>query len=172
MYKAIINRSLCHANYTIDDDGRFHSTADGKFVSKGGRVSVDQLSTDELKRVNTRDKLEEVYNKNHKTRAGRVAEGLDSASRGLSNAANATRNIRLKQKKNPRIDLSKYSDKELDAILRREEMEQRYDRYFNSPQENKGQKFVDGLTTALAIAGGVAGIAVAGVTIYDKLSNK
>lgn len=169
MYKIVFNDHLCHMNYTIDDDGRFHSTSDGKFVSKGGRVSPDQLSNDELTRVTRRQKLEESYDKYYPSRMKSISEALDATSRGFNSAANATRSIKLKEKKRPRADLSNLSDKELDAILRREEMEQRYDRYFNAPVENKGQKFVDNLTKVLTIAGGVVGLAVGVVTIADKV---
>ena len=69
---------LQHANYTIDDDGRFHSIANGRFVTKGKHdpVSADQLSTDELKKVNNRRTLENRYNQLYPSRNKRVAEGL------------------------------------------------------------------------------------------------
>ena len=58
------NHPIKHANYTIDDDGRFHSLANGRFVTKGkyDPVSADQLSTDDLKKVNNRRTLENRYN--------------------------------------------------------------------------------------------------------------
>ena len=51
-------------------------------------------------------------------------------------------------------------------------MERQYDQYFNTPVESKGQKFVNGLGTALGIAGGLATLTIAGLTIVDKVKNK
>ncbi len=66
-----------------------------------------------------------------------------------------------KTKKNPRADLSKLSDQELRDLLNREEMERRYDTYFNTPTEKKGAKYTKDV---LAIAGAVGGVLVAGLT--------
>jgi len=81
-----------------------------------------------------------------------------------------------KTKKGPRADLSKMSDQELRDILTREEMERRYDTYFNEPQEKKGAKFT---MDALQVASLVGGILVAGLTaaslamaIKDKWDEK
>ena len=81
-----------------------------------------------------------------------------------------------KTKKGPRVDLSKMSDQELRDILTREEMERRYDMYFNTPQEKKGAKFT---MDALQVASLVGGILVAGLTaasiataIKDKWDEK
>ena len=168
------NHPIRHANYTIDDDGRFHSKADGKFVTKGkyGTVSADQLSTDELKKVNNRRTLENRYNQLYPSRNKQVAEGLSGVQTGLNSMGNALRQTKLPTKKNPRADLSKLSDDQLRKILNREQMERQYDQYFNTPIESKGQKFIDGAATIIPIIGGAVGIAVGAVTLADKLGKK
>ena len=163
MYKAFLK----HAGYTIDNDGRFHSTTDGKFVNKYPRAR--SLSNDELKRVNQRAVLESNYEKNYPSEAKRMAGNLRDASSSLNNAANNVRQIKLKEKKAPRADLSKLSDNELRQILNREEMERRYDSYFNTPVENKGQKFVTGLGIGLTVTAALAGIAGTAVSIYNAV---
>jgi hypothetical protein len=157
---------LFHADYTIDDDGRWHSKNNGKFMPK-----PDELSNDELAKLNKRRSLENKYEQLYPSRKKQVAEGLSGVQSGSNTAGNALRQVRLKEKKNPRADLSNISDEQLRKILNREQMERQYDQLFNTPTENKGQKFINGLSTGLTIAAGVAGLAVAGVTIYDKLTN-
>lgn len=157
---------LFHADYTIDDDGRWHSKSNGKFMPK-----PDELSNDELAKLNKRKSLENKYEQLYPSRKKQVAEGLSGVQSGLNTAGNALRQVRLKEKKNPRADLSNISDDQLRKILNREQMERQYDQLFNTPTENKGQKFINGLSTGLTIAAGIAGLAVAGVTIYDKLKN-
>lgn len=157
---------LFHADYTIDDDGRWHSKVHGRFMPK-----PDELSNDELARLNKRRSLENKYEQLYPSRKKQVAEGLSGVQSGLNTAGNALRQVRLKEKKNPRADLSNISDDQLRKILNREQMERQYDQLFNTPTENKGQKFINGLSTGLTIAAGIAGLAVAGVTIYDKLTN-
>lgn len=86
-----------------------------------------------------------------------VSEGMNKASRNLSSSPTFN-------KKNPRLDLSKMSDDELRQVLNRERMEQEYNRYFNTPQESKGKKFVD---TALPIAATVVGMVGTGLIAYS-----
>jgi len=86
-----------------------------------------------------------------------VSEGLGKASKNISNSP-------AFNKKNPRLDLSKMSDDELRQVLNRERMEQEYNRYFNTPQESKGKKFVE---TALPIASTVVGIVGTGLIAYS-----
>ena len=168
MYKIIRRGTLCHASATIDDDGRWHSPSNGQFVRK----PASELSNDELSAYNKRANLEKKYNENFPTKSKQVGDMFDATSKGLNNASNVVRNVRLKEKKNPRADLSKLSDNELRQILNREQMERQYDQFFNTPTESKGQKFVNGLATGLSIAGGVAGLAVAATTIYSTLIHK
>ena len=101
--------------------------------------------------------------------AGAISKGVKSWSDNLPNRIDRYTN----KKKQPRKDLSHLSDKELDSILRREEMEQRYDRYFNTPVESKGATT---LKEILAVAGDVAAvvgpIAVAGAAIYGAAKAK
>ena len=81
------------------------------------------------------------FNPNHDTTNGQftfgtassVAKGVKSISDTTSQAADRFG----KTKKRPRADLSKLSDQELRDILTREEMERRYDTYFNTPTEKR-----------------------------------
>lgn len=75
-------------------------------------------------------------------------------------------------KRKPRKDLSNLSDAELQRILNRERMERDYDSYFNTPEESNGQKFVDGLGTALTYAAAVAAIVGTGFSIYATIKGK
>lgn len=67
-----------------------------------------------------------------------------------------------KAQKGPRADLSNMSDEELRKILTREEMERRYDTYFNTPTERKGVEYVK---TALTITAGVLGVVTTGLGV-------
>lgn len=72
---------------------------------------------------------------------------LDAAD-SFAKGAKATSNVIdmfNKPKKGKRFDLSQMSDQELKAILDREQMERRYDEYFNPPQVNKGWEIVKGV---------------------------
>lgn len=64
-----------------------------------------------------------------------------------------------------RYDLSNMSDQELQAILRREQMERQYNDYFSPRQENQGKKFVETavkvIGTTASITGTALGIALA-----------
>ena len=101
------------------------------------------------------------------------AKGLSTAASiakqvgGTTNSLNEVVDRFGKTKKQPRADLSKLSDQELNDILRREEMERRYDSYFNTPTEKKGAKLTkDALTVAKALGGiAVAGLTAAAMTI-------
>lgn len=112
------------------------------------------------------------FNDKHDPKTGRftfasgaaIAKGVKSSTDAMNPALERL----SKGKKRPRADLSKMSDKELSDILRREEMERRYDAYFNTPTERKGMQYVK---DALAIAGGIAGIAVAGLTAASTINN-
>ena len=170
--KYIGKNHLSHANYTVDSEGKFHSTANGQYVTKGrsSYVSPSQISNADLEKINKRDRLVSTYNKNHPTSARQLGEALSTTQNNLNAMGNTLRQIKLPTKKNPRADLSHLTDKELDSILRREEMEQRYDRYFNTPVESKGQKFIDGAATIIPIVGGVVGIAVGATAIADWAS--
>lgn len=160
-YKAFIK----HYDYTIDDDGRFHSKEDGQFVNK--HPSADIMTNDQISRANRRATLIANYEKYYPSTAKKVSGDLGSISGSLNNAANNVRQVKIKDKKAPRIDLSNISDEELRKILNREQMERQYDSLFNTPTESKGQKFVNNLAVGLSIAGTIAGIAGAAASIYS-----
>lgn len=100
---------------------------------------------------------------------GAVSKGVKSLSDNVPNRIDRY----TRKKKQPRKDLSHLSDKELNEILNREQMERRYDEYFNTPVESKGATT---LKEILAVAGDVAAvvgpIAVAGVAIYNAAKAK
>ena len=162
MYKAIINSSLCHAY-----DAARHQV---EFTSSQGGGSGVTMSTNTVGNQRHDSKTGKfTFNPNKASKvAGQISTGARNASQNIANNSNTY----LKGKKGPRADLSKYSDAELQKILNRERMEREYDSYFNTPTESNGKKFVDGLSTALAITGTVAGIAGTGFAIYATLKNK
>lgn len=100
---------------------------------------------------------------------GAVSKGVKSLSDNLPQRIDRY----TRKKKAPRKDLSHLSDKELNEILNREQMERRYDEYFNTPVESKGATT---LKEILAVAGDVAAVvgplAVAGVAIYSAAKAK
>lgn len=100
---------------------------------------------------------------------GAVSKGVKSLSDNLPQRIDRY----TRKKKAPRKDLSHLSDRELNEILNREQMERRYDEYFNTPVESKGATT---LKEILAVAGDVAAvvgpIAVAGVAIYNAAKAK
>ena len=106
------------------------------------------------------------HNDNHDPKTGQFT--FSNASGIAKNARNANNEIKNvvdkfgKTKKQPRVDLSKLSDQELRDILNREEMERRYDTYFNTPTERKGVKYTKDV---LDILGALGGIAVAGLSV-------
>ena len=165
--KYVGRNHLSHADYTIDDDGRWHSKVDGTFMPK-----PDELSNEELKKLNNRKTLENRYNQLYPSRNKRVAEGLSGVQSGLNSMGNALRQTKLPTKKKPRADLSNLSDEQLRKVLNREQMERQYDQYFNTPVESKGQKFIDGAATIIPIISGTVGIALGTVMLADKIGKK
>ena len=76
------------------------------------------------------------------------SKGYQDMAESLAKGAKASNNIIdmfNKPKKGARFNLSEMSDSELRAILDREQMERRYDEYFNPPQINKGWEVVKGV---------------------------
>lgn len=96
------------------------------------------------------------------------AQGANIAKQTKSTIDTASQyaNQKLKPQKGPRKDLSQMSDQDLRKILERERMELEYDRYFNTPTESKGSKFVK---DALEIGKVVGGIAVGGLTAVSLI---
>lgn len=183
-YRAIINdnRYLCHINENRSKvTGRFISgDGDGDGIiddhhnqpRTSGQRKASDLSDDELKKLNTRKNLENQYNKLYPSRQKQLAESVSEVSKGLGSLAGGVKQIKLKETKNPRADLSHLSDAQLRTILNREQMERQYDQYFNTPVENKGQKYIDAIGTGLTIATGVATLAVLGIQISGSLGKK
>lgn len=146
---------------------RAHSDSDGKFVSaKYGYKyeKVSNLSDDELKKRNQRKQNEKKYDQlyNPGKTVSRVGGHVGDLGRAVGN-------IRVKGKKGPKADLSQYSDQELQRIINRARNEAEYDRIFNPERVSAGQKFVDGLSTTLSIAGGALAVAGAGYALYRKI---
>lgn len=102
-------------------------------------------------------------NENHDPKTGQFTfstmSSLGSQTKKVTDAASNVVDRFSKGKKGPRADLSNLSNKELQEILTREEMERRYDTYFNTPTERKGAEY---LKTALSIAG-VAATSIAAI---------
>ncbi|MBP5598236.1 MAG: hypothetical protein J6Y02_22910 [Pseudobutyrivibrio sp.] len=145
------------SNYLIHFN-KNHSKSNGQFISGDG--DGDGINND---RANQRKELARgaAFGRNASKISKEVGKGLGSASNIVDKA--------WKTKQNPRKDLSKISDKELQQILNRERMEQEYNRYFNTPTENKGKAFVK---DALSIAVDVAAITTAAFTVYSIVKNK
>lgn len=93
-------------------------------------------------------------NENHDPKTGQFTfstmSSLGKESKRVTDSASSLVDRFGKTKKQPRADLSGYSNKELQEILTREELERRYDTYFNTPTERKGAEYAK---TILSIAG-------------------
>ena len=92
----------------------------------------------------------------------------DSATEISKTADSVLKGIAPTAKKGPRIDLSDMSDSELQAIIRREQLERQYDSMFNAvkePSVSKGRQYatniLKGTTAALTVTGSVLSIALA-----------
>lgn len=143
MYKVIRHVASGSELVTIDATNRWHSKKDGKFT-------VKPMSAKDATKAS---KVLREFGKG----ASATSQNLQGISRSMT------------PKRGPRKDLSNLSDKELQQILNRERMEREYDSYFNTPEESKGQKFVNGLGTTLTYAAAVAAIVGTGFSIYATI---
>ena len=158
MYKAVFNRSLCHAY-----DRESEMALMKKAISSSGTTTSSNSTGN---RYHNKKDGKFTFNPNKAANVSKaISVGARNASQNIANNSNSY----LRGKKGPRADLSKYDDRELQRILNRERMEREYDSYFNTPVESKGKKFVDGLSTVLGITATAAGIAAAGFTIIQQL---
>lgn len=93
--------------------------------------------------------------------AKNVVEGVGSVTKSAGELVTPF----FKDPPRGRYDLSNMSDQELQAILRREQMERQYNDYFSPRQENQGKKFVETavkvIGTTASITGTALGIALA-----------
>ena len=148
----------------IDDANSRTATAPERQTYGYKYEKASNLSDDELKRRNQRRQNEKKYEQNYNP-----GKQISSVGGHLSEAGRAVGNVRLKGKKGPKADLSQYSDQELQRIINRARNEAEYDRLFNPERVSAGQKFVDGLSTTLSIAGGALAVAGAGYALYRKI---
>lgn len=144
MYKAVL-RHVAAGNemVVVDATDRWHSKKDGKFTFKPMSAKDATKASKALREF---------------------GKGASATSQNLQGVSKS-----LAPKRGPRKDLSSLSDKELQQILNRERMEREYDSYFNTPEESKGQKFVNGLGTTLTYAAAVAAIVGTGFSIYATI---
>lgn len=91
-----------------------------------------------------------------------ITDDASSIARQGSQSLNKMFN---KPTRGPRYDLSSMTDAELRSILNREQMERQYNDYFNPPQLSTGQKWMNGLGTALDVAATVGGVVSLGMGI-------
>lgn len=166
-YKAIVNgKCLMHFNPYHDKKGKFAKSPYGS-DSAATRKVISKMYAD----YDADEKAAKAASGNKKHSKGDLSKGLTKTGETLSKAARNASNIRLhgKQKK---TDLSQYSDQELQRIVNRLGNEQRYEQLTRSENVNKGQKFVDGLVTALTIAGGVVTLAGGAAGAYNAFTGK
>ena len=97
-----------------------------------------------------------------------IAKSTKSAFETASQYANQ----KLQPKKGPRKDLSNMSNEDLNKILVRERMELEYDRYFNTPTESKGAKFVKNALEVGKVAGGIAIGGLTAVSLIFAIKNE
>lgn len=191
-YKIVLNDYLMHMSVSNNKRGNRYHANDGKFTnspytSRDGQRIIDEanrrtavtpppqkygykyekssnLSDDELKKRNQRKQNEKKYEQLYNP--GRAISEMGSATGEL---ARAVQGIRIRGKKGPKADLSGYTDQELQRIINRARNEAEYDRLFNPEIESNGQKFVNGLGTALSLTTGALVAAGAGYGLYRKI---
>lgn len=160
MYKAVIKHAY---------DAARHQSNFSENQGKGGSGNITWSDNKSGNQAHDSKTGKFTFNPN---KAANISKAISTGARNASqNLANNSSSY-LRGKKGPRADLSHLSDQELRRILNREQMELDYDRYFNTPVESKGKKFVDGLSTVLGITATAAGIAGTAFSIYAIAKSK
>jgi hypothetical protein len=97
-----------------------------------------------------------------------TGQALNTVSSGIGKVGSNLSKIPSRTKPSKKIDLSNVSDKDLQTILNRKRMEDEYNRYFNTPVETNGQKFLNGVTQyAIPIIGAATGLAGTALAAYS-----
>lgn len=136
------------------------------------RTNADKaraMTDEQLQSANRRAALENQYLKNNpdRDRAWEVAENTRQVANSASNLARKVEKATTKKVKTG-MDVSKLSDKELQQIVNRLNLEQRYDQLTTKEETNRGATITREI---IDILGDVAGLATAGVLLYSKLKH-
>lgn len=134
--------------------------------TKASRPSAKNLTDEELKRDNTRYALERQYEKNHKdddddglSKAAKVTDNTKTVVNAASKMASDFERATRKTVSTSDIDISKLSDKELQQIVSRMNLEAQYNRMTTKEVYNKGavatREALEIIGSVVAIAGGV-----------------
>jgi len=161
MYKAVFNDD---GNYLVHYN-KIHKPAG---TSEGGQFGSGDGDGDGV--------VNDHAHRSEGSKSGLSSQEADKLAKSLNvystGAPKAMKNIKegynnrpKKQKK--RMDLSEMSDKELQQALNRERMEREYNTYFNSPEQDKGQIWVESVGTAINYTAAIAGLAATALTIYS-----
>lgn len=159
------------SNYVLKHHGilgmkwgvRRYQNKDGTLTDVGKkRLAADQKKNKQKPKKNRADEDSLVDARKW------VAEDLDNTSKILSGAGKVVENSKqlnkLTTRQNPRLDLSKKTDKELREEINRELLERQYNDVFNQPNISRGRRAVtktlDIAGAAIPLAAGVVGIAV------------
>lgn len=159
---------------------RRYQNPDGTLTEAGKRrynkYGAQDLSDDALRDFTKRRSLEEIYNKKMDSAVDRMLEEdlertrnvksvVDSGNNAVSAVDRIMRNKRQRDAaKQPRLDLSNKTNKELNDAINRELLERRYNDVFNSPVASKGQQRVERFLSlsgdALVVTSAALGTAV------------
>lgn len=141
--------------------------------SSSARSRAKDLTDEELKRDNTRYALERQYEKNHKdddddrlSKAAKVTDNTKTVVNAASKMASDFERATRKTVSTSDIDVSKLSDKELQQIVSRMNLEAQYNRMTTKEVYNKGAVAT---REALEIIGSVVGIAGGVIMIKNNL---
>jgi len=137
---------------------------------------ASNMSDDELVRDNKRKALEAQYVKNHKDedpdtaidRAWKVGENTKTAINGASRVVDVVDKATKKTVRTNDIDISTLSDKELQQIVNRMNLEAQYNRMTTKEVSDKGVVYVREI---LELAGGITAITSGAVTLMRAMKH-
>lgn len=93
-------------------------------------------------------------------------DAVDSFNKTTNNVRNVVNNIPTKPR--PRMNLDDMSNKELQDLITRENLERQYNNLFSSP--TKGEKAKQKTLEALTIIGALGAVTLTGLQIYNEVN--
>ena len=152
------------ANPYVDKNGNLTEAGKARFEQEK-KANARKSKDKQVKDINALNDPKKWVQDDIKT----LAE-LSKSSAELSTSATKLVDMVWKDKKNPRLDLSQMTDKEIRDAINREIIERQYNDMFNQPTQSKGKEFVKNAllahtlinqeaTTALSIIGLIVALA-------------
>ena len=152
------------ANPYVDRDGNLTEAGKARFDQEK-RANARKPKDKQVKDINALNDPKKWVQDDIKT-----LTDISRSSSELSTETSKLIDTIWKDKKNPRLDLSDMTDKEIRDAINREIIERQYNDMFNQPAQNKGKEFIKNallahtlinqeVTTALSIIGLIVALA-------------